>query len=162
MSSYDMSDVVQVVRGLSPVTPSTSTPDYISLKNVVWCTVVIHCHNATTVTGSAITLLQATSVTAGGEKPLAFTTMSANIDCNATSVLTTTAVSANTFTTTAVNSKDAIYVIEVDPAKLDHNNSFDCLRAGTGNAVATTISVEYICQLKHGGAAVQQANLIVD
>lgn len=134
---------VKLVEGLLGVTPSTSTPDYVSLKNAERVAVIILVKNATTVTGSAITLKQATSVAAGGEKPLAFSKAYRNVDTGAGDVLTEFAVTSDTFTTQAVNSKNAMYVIEVKAEDLDVTNGFDCLRAGTGDATATTITVLY-------------------
>ena len=57
-------DKVKFVEGLAPQTPSSSTPDYVSLKHYKHLTIVIQAKNATTVTGSAITLKQATDVAA--------------------------------------------------------------------------------------------------
>lgn len=138
-----LSEQVKVVEGLIPTVPSTSTPDYVSLKNYERCMVLIIQKNATTVTGSAITLKQATSVGAGGEKPLAFAKAYRNVDTATADVLSEFAVTSDTFTTQAVDSKNAMYVIEVKAEDLDVNNGFDCIRAGTGNATAATIGVYY-------------------
>jgi hypothetical protein len=144
-------DRYDIVEGLKPMTPSSSTPDYVSLKNYEKCTVVIHVANATTVTGSAITIKQATAVAGTGEKALAFTTMKANIDCAASATWVVTAVVSNTFTTDATNSKNLMYVIEVDPSSLDIAGGFDCFRAGTGNATAAVLDVVYILEKKYPG-----------
>lgn len=138
-----------IVTGLAPITPSTSTPDYVSLKGTIKFTAVIVVDNATTVTGSAITLKQATTVAAGGEKALAFTLMWANVDTAAADTLTETAVTANTFTTAAVDNKNMIYIIEVDPADLDKDNNFDCIRVGAADATAAVLSITYFSELKH-------------
>lgn len=137
-------DKGKVVLGLAAVVPSTSTPDYVSLKAHQKLTVIIISKNATTVTGSAITLKQATTVAAGSEKALAFTKRWTCADCTAADTLVETAVTANTFTTQAVNSKNSIDVIEVDADDLDADNNFDCVRAGTGDATAATLTVLYI------------------
>lgn len=137
-------EICKPVIGLDPVVPASSTPDYVSLKNYQRLTVIVLVKNATTVTGSAITLKQATSVAAGGEKALSFTKMFANIDTAASDTLTETAVSSDTFTTDATNSKNLMYVMEVDPANLDVAGGFDCVRAGTGNATAATVTVLYL------------------
>lgn len=134
----------KLVTGLSSVVPSTSTPDYVSLKNYDRCTIVIQVKNATTVTGSAITVKQATAVAGTAEKALAFTTMHANLDVAATDTLVETAVTSNTFTTLTTNSKEALYVIEVQASDLDKANGFDCIRAGTADATAATLTVLYI------------------
>ena len=154
-------DQYAVVDALSPRTPSSSTPDIVSLKNVVWFTAVIKVKNATTVTGSAITLKQSTSVAAGSEKALSFTKAFRNIDTAAADGLTEFTVSSDTFTTDSTDSKNLVYVIEVDPASLDTNNGFDCLRVGTGNATAAVLDVTYYLKLRsHAGAS--QPSAIID
>ena len=138
-----LQEAIKPVFALGPVVPSSSTPDYVSLKNFARMAVVIQALNGTTVTGSAITLKQATSVAAGSEKPLPFTFMHQNIDCAAADLLASTAVAANTFTTDNTNSKQLMYVIDVKPEMLDSEGGFDCVRAGTGNATNSTLSVTY-------------------
>jgi hypothetical protein len=140
----NLSEQADFVTGLAPITPSTSTPDYVSLKGYSRCTVVIMADNAATVTPSAITLLQAQAVAGTGEKALAFDKVYANIDTAAASPKTETAVVSNTFNTTAVDNKNALYTIEVKDTDLDINNGFDCIRVGTANAVNTVLSVLYI------------------
>ncbi len=134
------------VWGAGPVTPSTTTPDYVSLKNARHVTAVISVLNGSTVTGSAITLKQATAVAGTGEKALAFDTVWANTDCGAADGYAKTSVSSNTFTTGNTNSKALLYVIEIPAESLDTNNSFDCVRVGTGDAANTTLSVMYYVQ----------------
>lgn len=138
-----LSEQVKIVEGLIPTVPSSSTPDYVSLKNYERCMVLIIQKNATTVTGSAITLKQATNVAAGSEKALSFTKAYRNVDTAAADILSEFTVASDTFTTQAVDSKNAMYVIEVKAEDLDVNNGFDCLRVGTGNATAATIGVYY-------------------
>lgn len=138
-----LTEQVKFVEGLLGVVPSTSTPDYVSLKNWERCAVIILVKNATTVTGSAITLKQATSVGAGSEKPLAFTKAYRNIDTAAADALAAFDVSSNTFTTDSTNSKNLMYVVEVKAEDLDVNNGFDCIRAGTADATAATVTVLY-------------------
>lgn len=143
-----------IVEGLAAVVPSTSTPDYINLKNVHRITAVITAKNATTVTGSAITLKQATSAAGAGEKALAFSRYRVNADTGASDLFTDATATSNTFTTQAVNSKNAIYTIDIDPATLDTNNGFAFVRVGTGDATAATISVYYVVEKKaHKGAS---------
>ncbi len=133
-----------IVTALSNATPSSSTPTRVSLKNYQRCTVIIDVANATTVTGSAITLKQATDIANANadEKAVPFTTVYANLDLSLGDARTATAVVSNTFTTLTTNTKNAQYVIEVDPSEqMDINGGFDCLRVGTGNAVAATLTV---------------------
>jgi len=140
----NLAERYKFVSGLAPITPSTSTPDYVSMKNYSHLTVVILCDNATTVTGSAITMKQATAVAGTSEKALAFTTMRANEDTGATDTLVVTAVTSNTFTTDATDAKNLMYVIEIDDSQLDNANSFDCVRVGTGDTTAQIVAVTYI------------------
>ena len=138
-----LSEQVKVVEGLIPTVPSSSTPDYVSLKNYERCMILIIQKNATTVTGSAITVKQATSVAGTSEKALSFSKAYQNVDTGTADVLSEFAVSSNTFTTQAVDSKNAMYVIEIKAEDLDVNNGFDCIRVGTANATAATIGVYY-------------------
>jgi hypothetical protein len=146
-------ETFKFVNALGSVVPSTSTPDYVSLKDYQHFTAVINVKNATTVTGSAITLKQATAVAGTSEKALSFSKVWANTDVAASDTLVETTVTSDTFTTAAVNSKEMQYIIEVDAASLDTNNGFDCIRVGTGDATAATVSVTYILS----GARYQQA-----
>lgn len=132
------------VTGLDSIVPSSSTPDYVSLKDYAHVTAIILVKNATAVTGSAITLKQATAVAGTGEKALGFTKAWRNIDTAAADALAEFAVTSDTFTTDATNSKNLMYVIEVDAAELDVDGGFDCFRVGTGNATAATVTVLYI------------------
>jgi hypothetical protein len=139
-----LSEYAKIVAGLAPVVPASAVPDYVSLKNYGKLTVIISVANATTVTGAAVTLKQATDVSAGSEKALPFSVVKANVDVAASDALAVTAVTNNTFTTATTNSKNLLYVLEVSTDDLDYNNGFDCVRAGVGNATAATVSVLYI------------------
>ena len=139
-----LAEQTKIVTGLAAVVPSTSTPDYVSMKGYSKLTAIIMVKNATTVTGSAITLKQATAVAGTSEKALAFTRVLANTDVAATEALTAATVSENTFTTDATNSKNLMYVVEINDTDLDLDNGFDCVRVGTGDATAATVSVLYI------------------
>lgn len=134
----------KIVMGLAPILPSTSTPDYVSLKEYDTCYIVIAVLNTTTVTGSAITVKQASAVAGTGEKALAFTKVWQNIDCAAADTLAETTVTSNTFTTDTTNSKQLLYVIEINADMLDRDNGFDCIRAGTADATAAVLSVVYV------------------
>ena len=131
------------VTGLAPITPSTSTPDYVSMKGYQKLAVAIIVDNGNTVTPSAIALKQAQAVAATGEKALAFTKVWANEDVAASDTLVETTVTANTFDTDDTNAKNLLYVIEVDADDLDVDNAFDCVRADTGDAANTVLAVLY-------------------
>lgn len=135
---------VKPVFALASVVPSSAVPAYISMKDYARLAIIILVKNATTVTGSAITLKQATSVAAGSEKALNFSTAYRDIDTGAADGLASFAVASNTFTTDSTNSKNLMYVIDVKAEDLDVNNNFDCVRLGTGDATAATVTVLYI------------------
>jgi len=134
------------VTGCPPAALATTAGDgdYVSLKNYQKLTIVLSVDNATTVTGGAVTLLQAKNVAAGSEKPLAFSTVWANIDTDATDTLVETAVTSNTFTTNTTNAKNLMYVIEVNSDSLDVSNDFDCVRIDVASMANAVGSVLYI------------------
>lgn len=121
------------------LTSTLGDTTYVSLKNYKRCQIVITIADGTTVTGTAITLKQATAIAGTNEKALAFTRMLANTDYAASKTMVETAVTSSTFTTQAVNSKDSVYIIEVDAEDLDVANGFDCLRVdATGHAATAS------------------------
>lgn len=138
-----LAEQAKPVLGLAPVVPSTSTPDYVSLKNYERCEIMVLVKNATTVTGSAITVKQATAVAGTSEKALTITKGLRNIDLAADDALASFDITSSTFTTDSTNSKNLLYVIDVKAEDLDTNNGFDCIRAGTGDATAATVTVMY-------------------
>lgn len=163
MISKRLVDSAKVVVGLAPILPSTSTPDYVSLKDFGHFTAIITVDNGTTVTGSAITLKQATAVAGTSEKALAFTKVWKNEDVATSDTLVETAVTSNTFTTVATNTLNSVYVIEVDAAELDTSNGFDCIRVGTGDATAAVVSVVYVLSNpRYAGAALAAQAAITD
>ena len=145
----------KIVQVLSNTTPSGTTPRRVSMKGYSRCTIVINVLNATTVTGSAITVKQATDIANANsdEKAVAFSTAYRDLDVGAAEGLTSFAVSGNTFTTDTTNSKELQYVIELQATDLDVAGGFDCVRIGTGNATAATISAEMILWGARYGAA---------
>ena len=134
----------KVVYGLGPQVPSTSTSDFVSMKGYERASVQILALNGTTVTGSAITLNQATDVANSGGKALAFSTVYANTDCAATDTLVETAVVSNTFTTSTTNSKQLMYIIDIEPTDLDVAGGFDCFAVKAATAVNSTLSIAII------------------
>lgn len=134
---------------------------YVSLKNYRKIRITIDIANGTTVTGSTITLKQATAVAGTSEKALGFTRMLANIDVGASQAMTETAVVANTFTTDTTNSKNLRYVLDVDSESLDVANGFDCIRLdGTGHAATASRGVVVTYDLY--GARYSGASPLVD
>ena len=139
-------DKFKLVTGCAPaaLTSTAGDGDYISMKGFGHLTVMINVLNGTTVTGGAVTFLQATDVAATGAKALSFDTMYANADCAASDALTETAVTAGTFTTSTTNSKQLMYVVEFDAEDLDVDNGFDCLRVDVASMANAVGAVTYI------------------
>jgi len=134
------------VAGMSAAVATTSTtvPRYISMKGYRKCAIVLDILNGTTVTGSAITVQQATAVAGTSAKALAFTKMHSNIDTATLDLLAVQTVAANTFTTDTTNAKNLMYVIDVDASQLDRAGGFDCLRVACATSVNTlTFVVTY-------------------
>lgn len=154
MNGLKLIDKVKIVQG-SPIIGALATTngdcDYVSLKGFQRCTILLAVDNATTVTGGAITLKQATAVAGTNEKALAFDTMYVNTDTAASDTLVETAVTSNTFTTDTTDNKNLLYVIEVDAADLDVANGFDCIRVDSllmANAVGAVMYLLHDC--RHG------------
>lgn len=131
-----------IVQGLAPVSVSSVTPDYVSLKNYQHLTALISFKCTTGVAACAVTLKQATAVAGTSEKALGFSYQWANADIT-TETLTKTAVTSDTFST-AVTVKDKLHIIEVDTDTLDVDNGFDCVRVALADAAATVASVVYV------------------
>ncbi len=130
------------------LTSTLGDTTYVSLKGYARCQIVIVIADGTTVTGSTITLKQATAVAGTSEKALAFSRMLANTDYAASKALTETAVTSSTFTTQTTNSKDSLYVIDVSAEDLDVANGFDCIRVdGTGHAATASRGVVVLYNL---------------
>ncbi len=143
------------------LTSTLGDTTYVSLKNYRRCQIIIVIADGTTVTGTAVTLKQATAVAGTGEKALGFTRMLANTDYAASKTMVETAVANNTFTTQAVNSKDSVYVIDVDSDSLDAANGFDCLRVdATGHAATASRGCVVLYNLY--GARYSGASPLVD
>jgi hypothetical protein len=135
---------------------------YVSMKNYNKLQIIIAIADGTTVTGSAITLKQATDVAASGEKALAFTRSLQNRDWAAGKVMTETAITANTFTTVnGSNSKIQLYILDVDSSTLDTAGGFDCVRVdGTAHASTTPLGSIVIYNLYN--PRYSDANALID
>ena len=143
------------------LTSTLGDTTYVSMKGYQRCQIIISIADGTTVTGSTITLKQATAIAGTSEKALAFTRMLANTDYGASKTMVETAVTSNTFTTQTTNSKDSLYIIDVDASDLDVANGFDCLRVdGTGHAATASRGVVVLYNLY--GARYSGASPLVD
>jgi hypothetical protein len=134
----------QVEVGAVPVdtTGAAVTGDYVSLAGYERLVIIIQ-QGAWAGGTPAVTLLQATDVSAGNAKALAFTERFTKVGLTGTT-FTKTAVTANTFDLPAV--ANTINVIEVPADSLDVSNDFDCVRVNiaTPGANADLIAVTYL------------------
>lgn len=142
------------------LTSTLGDTTYVSMKGYLRAQIIISIADGTTVTGSTITLKQATAVAGTSEKALAFTRMLANTDYGASKAMTETTVTSNTFTTQTTNSKDSLYIIDLKAEDLDVANGFDCFRVdGTGHAATASRGCVVIYNLYgkrySGGTAVE-------
>ena len=144
-------DAIKPIFALKSAVPSSAAPQWVAMNNYGHITIFILQTNATTVTGSAITLKQAVDVSGTSSKTLAFKTYWSNTDVSANDTLTVQTASSNTFTTDATNSKNSIYVIEVDATDLDVANAFNYIQVGVGNGTANTIAVLYTLSITRQG-----------
>lgn len=154
--------VTPVVGAIGLLLTSTlGDTDYVSMKGYARCQIIIAIADGTTVTGTTVTLKQATAVAGTGEKELAFTRMLANTDLSASKNLTDTAVTSSTFTTQTTNSKDSLYVIDVAASDLDQANGYDCIRVDcTGHAATNprgSIVLYNLYGKRYSGATPEQA-----
>lgn len=154
--------VTPVVGAIGLLLTSTlGDTDYVSMKGYARCQIIIAIADGTTVTGTTVTLKQATAVAGTGEKELAFTRMLANTDLSASKNLTDTAVTSSTFTTQTTNSKDSLYVIDVEASDLDQANGYDCIRVDcTGHAATNprgSIVLYNLYGKRYSGATPEQA-----
>src|SRR5262249_21864064 len=107
-------EFVKIVTGLSPRTPASDTPRRVTLKNAAKMAIVISVANASSVTGSAISLHQAKDVDGTAEKALLFGSVLACLDAGATDAFTEYAVMSGTFTTDTTANKELVYLLEIE------------------------------------------------
>lgn len=139
-------DHLKFVTAIPPGILATTVgdADYVSLKDYTNLTIVLTVDNGSTVTGTAITLKQATLVDGTDEKALAFDKVWANIDTGAADTLVETAVTSDTFTTDTTDAKNLKYVIEITEQDLDMANDFTCVRLDALLMANALGNVEYI------------------
>lgn len=150
MQSLKLTDYAKIVTGIPSGVLATTVGDgdYVSLKNYPRLTIILIVDNATSVTGTAIVLLQATDVGGTAEKALPFDTVLVNIDTGASDDLVETAVVSNTFTTDETDAKNLMYVIEITADMLDQNNAFTSVRVDALLMSGAIGAVTYV--LHHG------------
>ena len=155
---------VKIVLGFPPAASGTS--DYVSVKNCAKMTAILILDNATTVTGSDITINQATTVAGGSAKVLTAGTAAtgySNVDTGAADLLAAFAITSGTFTTGSVNDKNMIYVLEIDVAAMDVANGFDCIQIANASGSATVIGIVYLLwPARYGASAAKMPSAILD
>ena len=139
-------DFAKVVVACPPaaLTSTAGDGDYVSMKGFARATIIIAVDNGSTVTGGAITLIQAKEVAGSTTKALGFSTMYANTDVGASDTLVETAVTSNTFTTSTTDNKNLLYVIEITAEMLDGDNGYDCFRVDSASMANAVGSIVYI------------------
>lgn len=146
-------DKHQIVRAIEPQAGGAITGDYISLKNVVKCKVVVFITQANAAT-VAITIEQATNVANSLADSTAITNVAqiwSNLDCAASNTLEPRTAAVNY--TTDAGIKHKIVVFEIDPASLD--DTFDCITVKTGASDVSNITAAwYELEMKYSGADV--------
>lgn len=123
--------------------------DYVSLKDYAHMTIIIETKPASGADQATITLKQATSNAAAGEKALAQQNVWYNGDVSATDTLVKTAVTSNQVLTNAAGTaKNEMFVFEVDvnDGNLDIANGFTDVRvnATLSSSNSTPVAVTYI------------------
>lgn len=160
----NLSEQCKIVMGAPPAASSTS--DYVSLKNAARMTAILILDNATTVTGSTITINQATTVAGGDVKVLSSGTAATgyrNIDTGAADMLAAFTITSGTFDTDTTNAKNLLYVIEIDAGDLDVANGFDCIQIANASGSSTVIGIVYILwPLRYAAAVADQPVAITD
>lgn len=123
-------------------TGAAVTGDYVSMKGFDHLTIIIQ-QGAWAGGTPAVTLKQASDVSATGEKALSFSWRWTKVGLTGTTY-TKTAVTSDTFNLSAT--ANTINVIEVDASSLDVDGGFDCVRVAIASpgANADLICVTYI------------------
>lgn len=157
---HENSKIVLMSPGIAAHATTAGDCGYVSMKGYNALTILMVVDNATTVTGCAVTLKQATAVAGTGEKALSFDKMWALTDTSVASsvitgeTLTETAVTSNTFTTGTTDNKNMIYCMEIKASDLDVANGFDCVRLDgllQANSVSCVIGI--LTDPRYDGAA---------
>lgn len=121
MLLVEQAKIIGVNPGSTNMTGTAMTAKYVSMKNYNHLTIIIH-SGAWAGGTAAVTLLQATDVSASGAQALGFDYQWTGTV--ASGALTRTAVASDTFNISVANT---LHVIEVDADSLDRDNAFDCV-----------------------------------
>lgn len=166
MLNMSMHEPAKIVMGAPPAASSTS--DYVCLKGFSHMTAILILDNATTVTGSDITINQATSVGGGSAKTIDASgvtrTCWRNIDTGSADALAAFTVTAGAFTTDNTDAKNLLYVIEINAGNdLDVANGFDCIQIANASGSSTIIGIVYLLHgSRYATVAADQPTAITD
>ena len=145
-------DKTSIVQAIAPATNNGAlTGDYISLKNVVKCTVVVF-GIWTTADTSAITIEQAQAVAPTNSTAIVnVIPIHVNLDCDVSNTLA--AATAAVSYTTDTDAETKIIVFEITPDLLDAG--YDCITVKVGGSSGSnTVSALYILDMRYSGADV--------
>lgn len=140
----------KIVAGTTPVTTNGGvTGDYVSLKNVNKAWIIVSLTQAAA-HATVLAPKQATAVDGTGVKVFANTLkINANEDVAASDTLAAQTAAVN-YTVTA-DIKNKLVVFEIDPAKLDTTNDFDCIGITVSDSSEATnfVEITYILDMKY-------------
>jgi len=146
-------DKLKIIHAFGPSTNGGGfTGDYISLKNVVKCWVVLHFNDTGAAATAAITLENASVVAGSDDQAITqVVPIWSNLDCATADTLTSQSAAVSYTTDNAQKYK--IVLLEVDPSKLDAG--FDVLVVKVGVSSASNyVGGLYICEMRYSSADV--------
>ena len=121
MLLVEQTKIIGVNPGSTNMTGTAMTAKYVSMKGYDHLTIIIH-SGAWAGGTAAVSLLQATDVSASGAQALGFDYQWTGTV--ASGLLTRTAVASDTFNISVANT---LHVIEIDADTLDRDDGFDCV-----------------------------------
>lgn len=137
----------QLVLGFAAAVPATGSglaTRGVCLRGYDRAAAILSVHNATSVTGSAISLEQATAVDFSTKKALGFDLAARVLDFSASGLPEEFAVASDTFTTPTTDNAELLYMVDITPNMLDVAGGYDCARLIMANAAAATCSLHYL------------------
>lgn len=137
-------DKLKVVPAFFAAVPSGASPTYVSMKGYNNLTVVLHWKNTTGVTGSAITVNQATLVNGANAKAAPIDLAWVSNDTANSVALTQLTVASNTYTLSNTANATGIGILEIRADRMDLANGFTSLQVGLANATNQTVEAMYI------------------
>ena len=150
-----MSNIPEKDKPVEAITPQVGgaiTGAYVSLRDAEMCFVLVNINQANAATVD-ITIEQATDVEGTGSKAITnVVQIWVDQDCAATDALVRQ-VDAVAFTTSAAL-KRKLVVFQIDPARLDVSNGYDCITVKTAASdVSNITAAQYILgDLRYGGS----------